>query len=288
MALQQVIASIVTLSLVCMVAAEGMGATPGDVISLFRRPKRLLKAVVAVNVVVPVAAAIIIELFPLTPLARGGIIVMAVSPVPPFVPGKERRAGGKLDYSLGVYAALSLLSVIIVPVTVEIVSDLSGVEVALSPLAVLRTVAVSVLLPLAIGLALRRWRPSLAERLAAPLNRLAAIILALVLVPLLVVIWPQVMPLAGNGTILAMALITAIALFGGHMLGGPDPAHRGALAVAAATRHPGIALMIANAAGFKATPAIVAFMLVGVVVAIPYQLWLKRSAAQAAASMRPS
>jgi BASS family bile acid:Na+ symporter len=281
MALQQVIVAIVTVSLVCMIAAEGMGATLDDVISLFRRPLRLLKAVLAVNVVVPLAAAVMLELFPMTSLGRIGIMVMAVSPVPPFVPGNERRAGGETAYSLGVYTALSLLSVIIVPTTVEILSQAYGVEVSLSPLAVLRTVAISVILPLAIGLAVRRYWPAQAIRLAPLLGKLSMVILLVILIPLLVAIWPRIMALVGNGTVLAMALVSAIALLGGHLLGGPAQADRGALAVAAATRHPGIALMIANAAGYKAAPAVVAFLLVGILVSVPYQVWLKRRATRA-------
>jgi BASS family bile acid:Na+ symporter len=87
------------------------------------------------------------------------------------------------------------------------------------------------------------------------------------------------MALIGNGTLLAMALVSGIALVAGHLLGGPNLSDRGALAVAAATRHPGIALMIAGAAGRKeATPAIVAFVLVSCLVTIPYQMWMKRRA----------
>jgi BASS family bile acid:Na+ symporter len=79
-----------------------------------------------------------------------------------------------------------------------------------------------------------------------------------------------------------MALVCAIALAAGHLLGGPEPENRVALAMLAATRHPGIAMMIVGASGVtglqqqRVVGAIVAFLLVGLLVAIPYQLWLKR------------
>jgi len=101
MAIQPLIGPIVMISLVGLIAALGMNATFDELISLFRQPVRLLKALIAVNVVAPVAAAIVIGLFPLTPLVRMGIIVMAVSPVPPFVPGKAFKAGGEKGYTLG-------------------------------------------------------------------------------------------------------------------------------------------------------------------------------------------
>jgi BASS family bile acid:Na+ symporter len=277
MAIQPLIGPVVTVSLIALIAALGMNATFGELVSLFRQPVRLLKALIAVNVVAPTAAAIIIGLFPLTPLVQLGIVVMAVSPVPPFVPGKALKAGGDKSYTLGLYTALSLLAVIIVPVTVAILSKAYGVDVPLPPLAVLRIVVISVILPLAIGLGVRRFWPALAELLAPVLGKLAMLVLLIVVVLLLIVLWPRIMGLIGNGTVVAMALVSAIALAAGHLLGGPSLGDRGALAVSAATRHPGIALTIANAAGHReATPAIIAFVLVSCLVTIPYQMWMKR------------
>jgi BASS family bile acid:Na+ symporter len=78
-----------------------------------------------------------------------------------------------------------------------------------------------------------------------------------------------------------MALVSAVALLGGHLLGGPTLGGRGSLAMASAVRHPGLAMMIAgaNTTDKHATAAILGFLLVGLVVAIPYQLWIKRRAA---------
>jgi BASS family bile acid:Na+ symporter len=271
----------VVLSLACMIAALGMETTLGELASLFRSPVRLLKAVIAVNVVAPVAAAVIIGLFPLTPLVKAAIVVMAVSPVPPFVPGKVLKAGADKTYALGLYAALSLLAVIIVPVTVDILSRVYGFSVALPPLRVLRTVVISVILPLAVGLIVRHSWPAQAKGLAPLLAKLAMAVVLIVVVVLLVLMWPKIVALIGNGTILAMALVSAIALAGGHLLGGPNPSDRVALAITSAVRHPGIALTIATAAGYRdAAPAIVAFVLVSFLLTIPYQMWMKRQVAR--------
>ena len=276
-ALQQLIPLILTLSLSGLVAAVGLDSSLAELLSLFRRPARLAKAVLAVNVIVPVAAAIAIQLFPLTPVVRGGIILMAVSPVPPLVPGKVVKIGADKSYAYGLYTALALLSVVIVPMTVAIISRAYGVTVSLGLLAVARNVTLTVILPLLIGLALQRLLPAQAAALSGILSKLAMGLLVIAFVPLLIAVWPAILALVGNGTVLAMALVAAIALAAGHWLGGPERADRGALAMAAATRHPGIALMIAGAAGADkaVTAAILNFLLVGLVVAIPYQLWLK-------------
>ena len=46
----------------------------------------LLRAFVAISVIVPLAAVIAVSLLPLHPLAKVGIILMSVSPLPPGPP----------------------------------------------------------------------------------------------------------------------------------------------------------------------------------------------------------
>ena len=277
-ALQHVLPLVIAASLAALVLAVGMDSTLDEVLALFRRPGRLLKAVLAVNVIVPLAAIVLVSLFPLTPVARGGILLMAVSPVPPLVPGKELKAGGSKSYGYSLYAALVLLAIVIVPLTVALISGLYGVRIPLSPFAVARSMGIGVLAPLALGLLFHRLAPSVSERLSPVVRRVAMLLVLLAVVPALIAAWPALRALAGNGTLLAMGLLSAIALAGGHLLGGPDPSDRAALAVTAATRHPGIAIMLGNAAGGdkRVIAAILAVMLMGIVVGAPYQAWLKR------------
>jgi BASS family bile acid:Na+ symporter len=77
-----------------------------------------------------------------------------------------------------------------------------------------------------------------------------------------------------------------ISLAGGHWLGGPDRLDRGTLAIASAVRHPGIAMMIANAnfADKRITAAVLLFLLVGMVVGAAYKQWIKRTIPAAASS----
>jgi BASS family bile acid:Na+ symporter len=279
-ALKEILLLAMFISLIAMEVDLGLNATLDDLLFVLRRPWLLAKAVLAVSVIVPIAAVVLVSLFPLTPVARGGIILMAISSVPPMAPERSLKAGGEKSYTYGLYTALVLLSVLIVPLGVEAMSHVYGVDVPLRPRPVALEVIERVLLPVAAGLLIRRFAPDFARRLAPMVGRFATWLLVLALVPMLVVIWPAIMSLIGNGTILAMALVIAVALAGGHLLGGPQPENRGALAMMAATRHPGIALMIAGAAGYqndkRVTAAILAVVLVGMIVAIPYQIWLKR------------
>lgn len=269
---------VIAISLAAVVLSVGLDATLGDVTSVFRHPLRLIAAVAAVNLAPPLVAAVLIAIFPLDPSSKAALMLMAVSPAPPFVPSKELKVGGHRAYAYGVYVALAVLAVVIVPAMVEILARVYRVPLSISPVTVAGKVMLGVLMPLAVGLAIRRRAPAFAER-AAPLA--AKIGMALVLVvalPILILLWPKLAGLAGDGTIAAAVLMVAAALVAGHLLGGPDLQDRAALAVTAATRHPGIALMIATASAAEKTVslAIILVLLAGLVAVIPYQMWLKR------------
>src|SRR5689334_883946 len=103
---QSLIPLALTISLAGIIIAIGLDAELDDLLCLFRRPWQLAKAVLAVNVIVPVAAVLLVSLFPLTPIARAGVVLMALSPVPPLVPGKAQKAGAERSYAYGLYTAL--------------------------------------------------------------------------------------------------------------------------------------------------------------------------------------
>jgi BASS family bile acid:Na+ symporter len=276
--LHSLVPIVLMISIAGIVIAVGLDAELDDLLYLFRRPLMLAKAFLAVDVIVPAAAVLLVFLFPLSPIAKTGVLAMAVSPVPPLVPGKALKVGAERCYAYGLYTALILLAVVTVPIGVAVVGRIFGADVSVPASLIARKVATGVLLPLAVGLAVRRFAPKLAARAQPIVSRLATLLLLIGAVPLFVAAWPAIMGLVGNGTILAMTLTAAIGLAAGHLLGGPNPQDRAALATTSATRHPGLALTIvtANSGDKRVVGAILAMLLVGLLVTLLYQMWIKR------------
>ena len=102
--------------------------------------------------------------------------------------------------------------------------------------------------------------------------------LAASVAPILLTAWPAIAALVGSGALLAIAAFVGFGLAVGHALGGPDPHDRTVLALATATRHPGVAMAIgaANFPNEKVVPAILLYLVVGGVLAIPYVVWRTR------------
>lgn len=81
----------------------------------------------------------------------------------------------------------------------------------------------------------------------------------------------------GLPSLFAFALFTLAAIVTGHLLGGPNVSDRSSLAIACASRHIGLALLIAaNAKGETALALVVAYLLSSAIVSIIYARWIRR------------
>jgi BASS family bile acid:Na+ symporter len=266
-----------------IVFCVGLRTRPGDILSLFGKPARLLRSLFAMNVVMPAIAAAVAAFFNLNPALLVALIALAVSPVPPILPGKEVEAGGSESYAVALLALSALLAIVFVPAAIHILSMVFSHPAQVQAATIARIVLVSVLVPLLIGVAVQRWVPAIAARLARPVSTIGWIALVLGCLPVLVKVWPALMALVGDFTLVAIVAITLAGLAVGHWLGGPDAKDRTALALSTACRHPGVAIAIVHANSpddHSVTAAILLAFLVSTVATIPYVKWRKRAHAQ--------
>jgi BASS family bile acid:Na+ symporter len=142
---------------------------------------------------------------------------------------------------------MALLSIVVIPVTVEIFEKLLGMPLQTPIRSIAELVVRTVLAPVLIGIMVRRLVPSLADRIAKPLGGLAFALLVLALLPVLFAAARTMVSLIGNGTILALAAFALVGLFVGYRFAGPAPHKKHVLALATSSRHPGVAVAIANA-----------------------------------------
>lgn len=278
----------IKVSVLVLVFALGLNATAAEATYAFRHPRHLLRGFLALSVVVPAVAAACALLLDLPRPVAIAIIAMSISPVPPILPATQLKRGARPEYAYGMLVAAALLSIIVVPVAVFAIGALFGQEARFPPAAVAKIVGLSVLAPVALGIAVRHFWTEGAERFGPWLTKVATVVLALALLPILARAWPAVRGLMGNGTTLAVvSAVVVIAIAAGHLLGGPDREDRMALAIASAMRHPGVALAIARttAPDEPLVPAaILIYLLVAVVLTGVYSAVRKRLATGEAAA----
>jgi bile acid:Na+ symporter, BASS family len=234
------------VSIPMQVFAIALGATWHDVVYLFRRPRLLANSVLARNVAVPIIAILLIKTFPFHVATAITLGILAVTPVPPLLPKSQIKAGAHSSYVLGLLVSQSLLAIVLVPVTIELMNLALGARAHFSAVRVAALIGETILIPLAAGMLASWFLPKL-HRFAPKILMVGTVLLIAGAIPLLFLGWKAFGTLAGNGSFLAMAIFIVAGTAVGHFLGGRRPADRTALAIATSARHPGLAVAIAHA-----------------------------------------
>lgn len=279
MTLQQALGLALQASIVMTVFSFGLRTVPYDVLDVVRRPWLLTRSLVAMFVIMPLVAVAFAMFFELRPSVEIALVALAISPIPPLLPGREQKAGGHASYALGLMMIAAVLSIGIVPAEVNLLGRYSMKPFAMSPGAIAGLALKAAVLPLVAGMLLRALLPAVAARIARPVEIIATVVLVASVLVLLAGTFTAVLALFGNGTIVAMAAFVLTGLAVGHVLGGPRAGDRLVLALSTASRHPAIALAIAKA-NFPDEPhlaaTIVLYLLVSLLIGIPYQVWQMR------------
>ena len=267
--------SIVTVFVVMF--ALGLMLGREQIAAALERRVVLTAVIFAVVVPIPALAVVIVKLFqPPLPVAAG-IVLMAISPGAPVALRRALDAGGDRRFAPALHLAIVLLAVVTVPASVLILDWIFDKEFTVTPFDIGRQVFFAQLLPLALGAALRAWRPALAAVLEPRAARIGNLLLlglgAMALVDL-----PAIIGQVGWGPSAAGFAMTIAALGVGAAFAGRDAEVRPAAAVAAAMRNPGLALLIAtvNHASPSVVEGIIGYAIGLAVAMIVFLQWRKR------------
>jgi BASS family bile acid:Na+ symporter len=277
---------LIKLSIVAIIIAVGAGTAPADISYLWQRPRLLIRSLIAMYVLVPLVAFVLVLVLPVTPGVKAALLVLAVSAGAPLLPKKLRLLRSP-EYIFSLLATSSLVAIVVVPLWVALLAAYFNVTVDLPLAKVVMAIVKAILLPLAIGMVIRLMAPAVSARLSDAVIKLASPVLAVAAIVLLALHWGVVMATNWPGVV-ALAILLISALFIGHRMGGPHPDDRIALAVACATRHIGIALIVATEFRSPGTAVIVvSYIVTAVVISSLYLTWWGRKAAAATTPATP-
>jgi BASS family bile acid:Na+ symporter len=276
--------SLIAVSTVIMsVFSLALGTTVGQATWLLRRPGLLLRSVLAALVLVPaVSALLVMALGAVEPVAIA-LVLLAVSPAAPLMRKKAAKVSGDDDYAPSLQLVLASLAVVTVPISLDLLSALFPAHHAqVSPWAVASQVGRAQIIPLLAGMALRYALPTWADKLAAPLGKVAGLLLAAIAV-LVILAQGKLLLIVGVGGYVAVVLAAVAAILLGHLLGGPLSSTRSALAIACAVRNPGIALLVVqlNFPGRGAGAVVLTYVLVSAILLAIYGKWRGGAPAEA-------
>lgn len=280
---------VVTPTLFSVMLALGLSLRPESMHHWRSRPALPLRVLLGSCLLVPLVGLLLLQVpwsWEISRPARHAIALMAVCPSAPLALRKAGVSGGDRQLAALLQVSAAVAAILTIPLLALVFRQTFHQNGWLiRPMEVALQVGQVQVLPLVLGVLLRQKLPGLAERLERPLEKLANVLLLLLLVVILVKAGPSLVaavPL-DPGALLAMAVLIVISLGLGRLLGGENPREGLTTALVTAMRNPGLALLFAGSHG-KELPGlkvwILAYVLITVLLSIPL---VRRSSRRAAA-----
>ncbi|MFO7635481.1 MAG: bile acid:sodium symporter [Caldilinea sp.] len=271
------------LFVVCSMLATGLNLTVAQIVQPLKNVRLVILALLANFVLVPLLAYAITLIIPLDEALKIGLIVLATVAGAPFLVKEVQAAKGNLSLGVGLMFMLMVVTIFYVPVVLPLL--LPGVEINAWDIA--KSLIVTMLIPIVLGLMFRSHSPEGAQQWAPMLNKVSGVALLLMLVIGLGLNLSNIIDLIGSFGFLALILFVVGSLLIGMLMGGRDPAVRSVLGLGTAQRNVAAAILVTtlNFGDTMALPFVLVASIVLPLILIPTARMLgKRSEAAAPAA----
>src|SRR5271166_3235446 len=223
----------------------GLRVRGGELIDILRDRALFTRTLVANCVLVPAIGFLLVHIFPLSPDAKIGILLLAAIPGTPIALQFTRMAKTQLASAAAMIFVLSMVSIAMIPLAMEVMPQTA--QRNQRPMLLLATsIALYIALPLCAGLWAARRAPKIAPKLVLPLGVLATIAFIFLMWETRLVRRGDFNEIRGGGSILAMLLLLLISMLIGWLIGGPDRESRRVLATSTGMRSVIVVLYVAR------------------------------------------
>ncbi|WP_439622610.1 bile acid:sodium symporter [Gemmata sp.] len=240
----------------CM-AAAGLGLRVRDIAAPLGRGRLVALALVANFGAAPAAAWLLVACLPLDRAHATGLLLLGGAAGAPFLPKLAAAARGDAAFSVGLMLLLMVASVAFLPVALPAMVP----GLAAEPWPLLRPLLVSMLLPLAAGVAVREWSERWAARVRPAVATLSSVSMVAAVVLLVGLNFSALLATIGTGAVGAGVVFVAVSTAAGYALGTPSPDTRSVLALGTGQRNIAAALLIATQ-NYPNEPGVVVMLLV--------------------------
>ena len=280
---------LISLALFFVMVSLGLNLPSLQFDLLKQRPALILRVLMATCVAMPLAALLLLH----TPVGQSlpasittAVMLMAICPSAPMIALKSRKLADNPELATKLQFWSACAAIISVPLWIsqlpveagEMIWSVSAKDVAFQVFTVQ-------LIPLLLGVSLRRWCADWAERWNPVIQKGASILLLVLLTLILIVALPKVTPMLMTNLrgALVMFILTLIGLGLGYLVAGDDHDERSTLPLVLSMRNPGLALLIIEGMDPKAIDlkaAVVGYVVVTAAGSSPFMKWRQVNPAQ--------
>jgi predicted Na+-dependent transporter len=240
--------------------AMGLSLTVKLIIDPLKNVKVVLLALLGNFVLVPALAYLISIVIPLDNGLKTGLIIAGAAAGAPFLPKLVQVAKGNAAFSVGLMTMLMVVTVVYLPLMLPIL--LPGASV--SPWDIAKSLIITMLLPLGIGLFIKARYQEIAQSLQPHMSQISSLAIVVMLVTILVLQFSTIIGTIGTGGLLAALLFLAGALVIGLLLGGKEATMRSVMGLGTAQRNLAAAMLVAAQNFSDDANVLVMVMLIGI------------------------
>lgn len=219
----------------------GLSLTVAQIIKPLKNTRLVMLALLANFLIVPALAYGITAIIPMSEGARIGLILLSTAAGAPFLPKLAQAAKGDMAFSVGLMVMLMVVTVVYLPIVLPLL--LSGVEV--NPLDIAKSLIVTMLLPLGIGLFIKARYEETAVSIQPTFAQASNTSLMLLMGIMLILNLRNILSTIGTGVIIAGAILVVASFVAGHLLGGPGSDTKAVLGLGTGQRNISAALVVA-------------------------------------------
>jgi predicted Na+-dependent transporter len=248
------------LFVVTSMLAMSLSLSVQQMIQPLKNARLVVLALLANFVLVPLLAFGITKVIPLDQSLQIGVILLGTAAGAPFIPKLVQGAKGNVAYAVGLMFLIMVVTIFYLPFVLPLL--LPGVEI--NPWDIAKSLIVTMLIPLVIGMLIKSHSSDVADQWAPVMQKISGLSILIMMVVGLGLNISNILSFIGTRGIGAMVLLIVGALLIGLLLGGRDPGVRTAMGLSTANRNGAAALLVAtqNFSGTDTLP----FVLVGVIV----------------------
>ena len=247
--------------------AMGAGLTIPQIAEPLRNARLVVLALLANFVLMPLGAIALAKVLWLDEPFAIGLLLLGCAAGAPFLPKLAELAKGNLAFAVGAMVLLMVVTVGYLPIVLPLL--LPGITVDAWEIA--RSLLLLMLLPLAIGLALKARYGELAARVKPVLDWISNVSLILLICLITAANIDKVLQVFGTRAILAGLLFIVLGLGTGWLLGGTSADTKRVMALGTAQRNIAAALVVASQSfsDAKVVVMVIVVAIVGLIVLMP-------------------
>ena len=200
---------ILAIALIIIMFGMGLSLVKDDFIRILQYPKAIIIGLVNQIVLLPIIAYVLIMVFGVTADIAIGVMILAACPGGPTSNLITHLAKGDTGLSVSLTAANSLITIFTIPFVVDFALSKfldAGTIIQINKLQTIIQVFVIVIIPVVLGMTLKKAKPNFADSMNKPVRIASSIVLFLVIIGLVLKKKEDLIPYLKQAGLITLAL----------------------------------------------------------------------------------